>query len=75
MAAGGLNMFDPQSEKFEYFLDDPQNKKALNNKTVNTIYEDKQGKLWFGTYSGGLNFLNTENLEFSAITNDRRGNN
>jgi len=68
MAAGGLNMFDPQSEKFEYFLDDPQNKKALNNKTVNTIYEDKQGKLWFGTYSGGLNFLNTENLEFSAIT-------
>ncbi|KAA3615121.1 MAG: hypothetical protein D8M58_22060 [Calditrichaeota bacterium] len=67
MAAGGLNRYDPQSGRFDYFFDDPQNKAALNNKTVNTMYEDSDN-LWLGTYSGGLNKLSLNTLTFSAIT-------
>jgi len=48
---------------------------------VNTIYEDKQGKIWAGTYGNGLylksgdgfiNYVNNPNNSFSLRSNDVR---
>jgi signal transduction histidine kinase/ligand-binding sensor domain-containing protein len=46
---GGLNRFDPQTEKFTSFLD----LKSGFNCIIN-IYEDSKDRLWAGTYLSGL---------------------
>ncbi len=38
--------------KFHVYTKNPNNISSINNNNVNTIFEDDQGLLWFGTYSG-----------------------
>jgi signal transduction histidine kinase len=53
---GGLNLFDPLTEKFIYFQHDPDNENSLCNDIVLSLHEDKNHQLWIGT-SGGLSKL------------------
>ncbi|MBZ0328236.1 MAG: hypothetical protein K8F54_11560 [Altibacter sp.] len=53
---GGLNLFDPKTERFIYFLNNPENKNSLSNDIILSLYEDGQNNLWIGT-NGGLNKL------------------
>lgn len=39
-----------------HYTADKKDSTALNNNTVNTIYEDSQKRLWIGTFSGLLRF-------------------
>ncbi len=56
--AGGLNRLGGRSEAgagFERFTHDPGNPASLSADAVTALYEDRQGRLWIGTYDGGLN--------------------
>jgi len=57
---GGLNRFDPFSEKFEHYKQDPYDKNSLINNNVSAIMEDSYGNIWIGTRRG---FGRLENLE------------
>jgi ligand-binding sensor domain-containing protein len=40
---------------FERFYSEPNNPNSLSNSRILSIYEDRNGVLWIGTYGGGLN--------------------
>ena len=48
---GGLNLYNAQLDKFEVFKssEDPN---SIASNQVNTIFEDSEGVLWFGTENG-----------------------
>ena len=49
---GGLFLYDPSSGIIKQFVHNPSNPKSLLQNLVTAIYQDKQGSLWIGTYSG-----------------------
>ncbi|TLX74369.1 response regulator [Labilibacter sediminis] len=46
---------EPQS--FSYFRNNPHHKNSLTSNRVFAIEEDNMGKLWVGTFGGGINIL------------------
>ncbi len=59
---GGLNMAEPPASKadaaaFVHFRHDPKDPGSIGDDVVTTLYEDRRGNLWVGTYTGGLNRL------------------
>jgi len=55
---GGVNRFDPQTERFISFMNYPENPRSLCDNTIlrNAIYEDQNSHIWMGT-RGGLSQL------------------
>jgi signal transduction histidine kinase/ligand-binding sensor domain-containing protein/DNA-binding response OmpR family regulator len=41
---------------------------SLSNKSVYSIYKDREGGLWVGTYYGGLNYLSPSDGQFESYT-------
>ncbi len=58
---GGLDRFDPRSEKVTTHYDHDRNDpESIGSSTLNHVYEDSAGTLWVGTVGGGLNRLNED---------------
>ncbi|MFN8258121.1 MAG: two-component regulator propeller domain-containing protein [Bacteroidales bacterium] len=55
----GINRLDLNAETCTYFLHQPDNNNSLSSNSVqsNAFVQDKNGNLWVGTWSGGLNFI------------------
>ncbi|MHA4843149.1 two-component regulator propeller domain-containing protein [Flavitalea antarctica] len=84
---GGVFGMDPKTLKIISFKDHPQ-LKELEKKRVFKIYEDRRGRIWFGTGTSGAcvydpvrqtirNYSTTQNLPSNAvysITGDKKGN-
>ena len=51
---GGVNKFDPTTERFTHFRHDPSNPNSLGSDWVESIASDSRGYLWFGTGDSGL---------------------
>jgi len=64
-AEGGLNRFDPYTERFFHFINDPHNSKSLNCNNIKTVFIDSKNTLWVGTLGGGLNKFDHETGEFT----------
>jgi len=60
---GGLNRFDPKSEKFKTFYHSSANPSSLSHNSVTSLSSASNGKLWVGT-SHGLNLFNPKNETF-----------
>ncbi len=71
---GGLNKVEFTSNTkelknkihFKCFKNIARNKSSLNDDKVVTLFEDKGGSLWIGTFYGGLNKLDEANKNSSA---------
>lgn len=51
---GGLNCFDPETEKFKHYKHDPDNPESISD--IQCIpYQDSFGTFWVGTSGDGLN--------------------
>jgi signal transduction histidine kinase/ligand-binding sensor domain-containing protein/CheY-like chemotaxis protein len=71
---GGLNRFNRETETFTRYTSyqgDNSNFHTLSNNIVMTIYEDRSGVLWIGTY-GGLNKFDKKSESFTRYQNDVR---
>ncbi|MEP7374748.1 MAG: two-component regulator propeller domain-containing protein [Chitinophagaceae bacterium] len=74
-AESGICRLDPVTQKFTRFpfvkgIDaDGKNNGALDDAQVLCILEDKNGTLWIGTNSGGLNRFNAANGTFTSYKN------
>jgi len=60
--AAGLNKFIPSENDgaiaaFIHYENDPNVAGTLSDNNIRTIYEDRSGILWIGTWNGGLNKL------------------
>lgn len=63
-----LNDLNKGRAKFEHLENDPGRRGSLSNNSIYSIYEDKRGDIWIGTYGGGVNFFNIEGDNFWVLT-------
>ena len=71
-----LDRYDRKTLESKRFISDPNDDKSLSAQHIEAIHEDKNGTLWFGTDSGGLNKFDRETETFSHFTeNDGLPNN
>lgn len=63
---GGLNRFDPRTERFSvYKASDKSN--SISNNWVWPVFEDSRGNLWVGTGKGGLNMMDRKTGSFKRF--------
>ncbi|WPP52112.1 two-component regulator propeller domain-containing protein [Catalinimonas niigatensis] len=60
-AGGGLNRYDKSTEKFHQFRRTPEDTDAISSDFVTSMHRDRLGRLWVGSWGGGLNVLTNEN--------------
>ncbi|GAK60634.1 hypothetical protein U27_00531 [Candidatus Vecturithrix granuli] len=66
--AGGLNMFDPQSQQFVSYAYDPNNPSSISHNDIRDVFIDRSGVLWIGTRGGGVNKLDLKPKKFHSVT-------
>ncbi len=54
-------------------IDVPQLVYSMSDQSIYSIYKDKEGGFWFGTYFGGVNYLNESLLPIETYYSDRLG--
>jgi PAS domain S-box-containing protein len=70
---GGVNRFDPETERFTRFRHDPSNPKTIGGDAVLSIARDSSGDLWFGTLNKGLDKFDPSTGTFTHYLNDSDG--
>ena len=62
---GGIARMEPDSPgTFASIRHDTADPDSLSSDNASTLYQDRSGVLWLGTFDAGLNLLNLENLQF-----------
>jgi ligand-binding sensor domain-containing protein len=64
---GGLNCYDPETERFWYYFHDPDDPVSLSSNTITSLIEDTDGTVWVGTSNG----LNQMQKTFTNRTKDK----
>ena len=57
----GLNIFDPETEKFRSFKQQENNTGGLSHFSIHSICCDSTNTIWIGTWAGGVNYCNLVN--------------
>ncbi len=65
---GGVNIYNPRTNIFRYFVADPDQNKSINYRVVGSMLEDDNKNLWIATEGGGVNFHDRKNNTFTYIT-------
>lgn len=50
--SGGLNRFDPATERFVHYMHQPENPASISSNTIWATYQDKSGTIWVATTNG-----------------------
>jgi ligand-binding sensor domain-containing protein len=65
---GGLYRFDPVYERFHHYLDDPGGQ-SLSQNDFREVLWSKDGKIWVGSFGGGLSLYRPESDDVAHIGN------
>ncbi len=71
----GLNILDIKGEKFYKHFPDPLKPNSLAFKSVTSIYKDRAGSVWLGTYYGGIDFFDPRLNYFDSYQNNNHEDN
>jgi signal transduction histidine kinase/ligand-binding sensor domain-containing protein len=63
--AYGLNLFNPSSGVFIKYLYNPNISTSLSQDLITSLYQDRSGILWIGTYSGSLSIYDPQANKFA----------
>jgi two-component system, sensor histidine kinase ChiS len=63
---GGLNKYDPKTERFKSYLHDPGDDRSISNDRILKIIGNNGQGLWIATYNG-LNYLNFNTEKFTVF--------
>ena len=66
---GGLDMFDPSTEKFKHYVHKQTDPGSLSEGMINVILRDRKGRLWIGT-ANGLDRLDEKTGKFIHYRNE-----
>ncbi len=58
---GGLNLYDPETQKVTWIKNDPSDQQSLTDDQVRVLLKDTSGNIWIGTQHG-LNLLAARDL-------------
>lgn len=61
----GLSKIEIATGKIFHYQADPNRVGAMTNRSVTSLFTDKQGTVWVGTYWGGVNFFSPEYQHFA----------
>jgi len=67
---GGLNRYDPKTERFTRYRHDPDDPHSLGSDTIYAIHQDSSGNIWVGTSGGGLNRYDPQIDGFTRYQHD-----
>jgi signal transduction histidine kinase/ligand-binding sensor domain-containing protein/DNA-binding response OmpR family regulator len=56
----GLSMFNPQTKQWKQYTNNDNISHSLSHSSVFSVYKDRQGTIWAGTYFGGVNYFNPD---------------
>ncbi|GAA3954949.1 two-component regulator propeller domain-containing protein [Chitinophaga oryziterrae] len=63
---GGVTLIDKKNRlNTSYLLNNPNDPKSISQNSITTIYRDDQGIIWLGTYKQGVNYYNSNIVQFS----------
>ncbi|TAE21521.1 MAG: hypothetical protein EAZ92_16860 [Candidatus Kapaibacterium sp.] len=68
--AGGLNLFDPVTERSVRFQYNPNDTNSVSNNDVIALKERKDSTLWVGTFGGGVSVLNLKNQQWTRFQHE-----
>ncbi|RDC64442.1 hybrid sensor histidine kinase/response regulator [Adhaeribacter pallidiroseus] len=60
----GVKVLEWSSQKIESYRFKPDDPNSLSNDAIRSLYEDREGNIWFGTYSG-ISVYNPYNKKFT----------
>lgn len=63
---GGVNIFNPNTDNFEY-LEQKSDKNSLSSNYTKSMFPDNSGNIWIATFRGGLNRYNPKNKQFTHL--------
>ena len=66
----GSEVFLPEKAIFTHYIHNPRNKNSLSNNSIQSIYIDKAGILWIGTFGGGLSRFDPKLEQFEHFTEE-----
>lgn len=66
----GLFRFNPSTGKSKRFLHDPNNSNSLIDNRISALLEDREGRIWIGTYQNGLHYYDPEEEHFERMVYD-----
>ncbi|MCD8263935.1 MAG: hypothetical protein LUD02_07060 [Tannerellaceae bacterium] len=69
----GLNKYNPYTDEFTAFTTE-RLPGSLSHPSIFSLYKDRQGTIWVGTYYGGVNYFNPETDIFSYYPEDAQRN-
>ena len=67
---GGLAAFDPRSELFIHYHQDPNDPASLSNEQITSLYVADSGTVWVGTWGGGLDHFDPRTNAFTHFRHD-----
>nr|WP_183580900.1 hybrid sensor histidine kinase/response regulator transcription factor [Mucilaginibacter sp. X5P1] len=67
---GGINIINPQPDRFKTMAHDPSNPHSLPNKPIYALYEDINHDLWIGTDGGGILVWNKNQSNLRAYDHE-----
>jgi len=70
---GGVNKFDPVTERFTHYRHDPDNPNSIGDGTELCVIQDSRGYFWFGSDFSGLNKFDPSTETFTRYRNDSEG--
>lgn len=68
----GLDCLCMENDTFLHYDANEFNSHMLSNESVWSLYKDKQGTIWVGTYFGGVNYFNSDS-EFCVMHDLQEG--
>ncbi|MDR0430569.1 MAG: response regulator [Tannerellaceae bacterium] len=63
----GLNIYDQETQTFQYHLRHNNIPGSLSYNTINYIFRDNAGSMWLGTHGGGIDMYNYFFRQFNLI--------
>lgn len=63
----GLSIIDPQTYQctsYQYDANDPE---SINQNSIHSVYKDRDGSMWIGTFYGGVNIVYNPNVSAPLV--------
>ena len=67
----GVLMYDIKTEETVHYLHDENDINSISQNSVETVYEDSKGVMWFGTTDNGFFIFNEEEHNFTRYIVDK----
>ena len=65
-----LNQLDKDNCIFYHYRHNPYNNFSLSNNSIHSLYQDRNGSIWIGTFGDGINIYNKLAVKFIHHTHD-----